>query len=116
MSFENYECDGQMSLDDLYPNQCCGVKPWLHITKCWMDGRIDIPQRYVMYYICPKCKKHVVDEFDWTVRSSGTYEEAAWGACKVWNNPEAKFKQDDRLYVAWHDREIFEKMYGFKPE
>ena len=83
MSFENYECDEQMSIFDLYPNQCCGVIPWLHQTKCWMDGRDDIPQRWIMYYQCPKCGKVPIESDHWTIRSSGTFKEAAQGALKV---------------------------------
>ena len=57
MSFENYECDGQLSFDDLYPKQCCGLNPWLHKTKCWMNGRDDLEQEWLMYYIARSAKR-----------------------------------------------------------
>ena len=115
MSFENYECDGQMSFLDLYPKECCGVKPWLHQTKCWMDGRDDIPQQWIMNYECPRCHKVPVGVDHWTIHSKGTFEEAAQKALEVWNNPETLFEcKDWDLHFPCSRKEEFEETYGIE--
>ena len=117
MSFENYECDGQLSFDDLYPKQCCGLNPWLHKTKCWIDGRDDLEQEWIMYYICPKCKKTAVDDFGWTIRSSGTYEQAKASALERWNDPKSRFdshmfSEGEKLHIPYDEQAEFLRMYG----
>ena len=114
--FENYECDNQLSLDDLYPKTCCGVVPWLRKTKVFMDGREE-EQLWIMHYICPLCKKVPVDNTGWTIRSKGTAEVAAAEALKVWNDPNIKhenrlYKPDEKLSVPWDRVEEFKEMYG----
>lgn len=117
MSFENYECDGQLSFDDLYPKQCCGLNPWLHKTRCWMDGREDLEQEWLMYYICPKCKKTAVDAHGWTIRSGGTYEQAKASALETWNDPKSKFdshmfSEGEKLRIPFDEQKEFLRTYG----
>lgn len=115
MNFENYECDGQLSLDDLYPKPCCGLTPWLHKSKCWMDGRTDIPQIWMMYYICPKCMDEPVDNLGWTIHARGSYEEAAAEAVKIWNHSRHeghKKRMYDHVFIAVGEIEEWERLYG----
>ena len=105
--FENYECEGQMSLDEIYPKPCCGLTPWLHKSKCWMDGREDIAQLWLMHYVCPKCLKSPVDKDGWIIRTRGTFEEAKAVALQKWNDPNIKkdffFLPDDPYYDCVFD-------------
>lgn len=114
--FGNYECDGQMSLTDIYPESCCGVTPWLHKAKCWMDGRVDIPQLWMMYYICPICMKAPVDVCGWIIRSRGTFEEAKAKALENWNNPKIihECHEREKLHITIAEREEWEQLYGDK--
>ena len=118
--FENYECDGQITLDEYYnstfPKTCCGVTPWLAKTKCchWDNSK---PQTYMMYYICPKCMKTAVDDTGWIKYRNGTYEEASQKALADWNNPDATFEVKDfnansYVHVSFDEYELWEKLYG----
>lgn len=118
--FENYECEGQIDLFDIYPKSCCGVVPWLHKTKCckWSD---DKPQKWLMYFICPKCYKRAVDNDGWPVRSHGTFEEAKANAIAVWNDSSTVFSIDEytkehgiRLSFGLGEREEWAKLYNME--
>lgn len=92
--FDNYECEGQLSIFDIdppkndpeQPQKCCGVIPWLCVTKCchWDANK---PQTYKMYYRCPKCNKVPADNTGWTDSAHGTYDKAKAKALTTWNNP-----------------------------
>lgn len=119
MISDNYECEGQMSLMDLYPEQCCGVVPWLHKSRCWMDGREDTPQLWMMYYVCPICQKAPIDKDGWTIRSRGTFDDAAAEALKIWNDPNTKKdchlkEAEQQLRITISEREEWERLYGDK--
>lgn len=116
--FDNYVCDGQMELDDIYPKTCCGLVPWLHKTRCcrWSE---DKPQKWMVYYICPKCYKRAVDETGWAIFSHGTFEEAKADALAIWNDPNIKKevcevtkKQGFNLQIALKEPEEWEQLYG----
>ncbi len=125
--FENYECDGQISIDEYmnsnYPKQCCDVAPWLHKTKCcrWDESK---PQTYMMYYICPKCGKTVVDEIGWVKYRHGTNEKASRQALEDWNDPKSKFEVKEfnnpiygnYININCDEREKFERLYGIRYE
>lgn len=89
--FENYECDGQMELFDIYPKSCCGVVPWLHKTKCYRPDE-EKPQAWQVYYICPKCYKRAVDSDGWAIYSRGSLEDAKQKAVAIWNDPQTVFE------------------------
>lgn len=119
-NFENYECEGQMELFDIYPKTCCGLIPWLHKTKCcrWNE---DAPQHWMLNYICPKCFKRPVDETGWPIESYGTYEEAKEQARDVWNDPNIKHEVCEvtkqfgiRLHIGFglNEPEEWESIYG----
>ncbi|MBR5636516.1 MAG: hypothetical protein IKW81_06265 [Pseudobutyrivibrio sp.] len=105
------------------PKQCCGVTPWLRKSRCcrWNEEN---PQMYLMYYICPKCGKTVVDETGWVKNRHGTYEEASQKALEDWNNPETVFeikefndpKNGNYVMCSLDEREEFEKLYGISYE
>lgn len=128
--FENYECDGQITLEEYMeylnsttPKKCCGVTPWLHTTKCchWDASK---PQNYMMYYICPMCGKTVIDEIGWIKYRHGTYEKASKQALEDWNNPKSRFeikefkdpKNGNYVNCSSDEREEFEKLYGISYE
>jgi len=99
--FNNYECDGQITIDDWMaelnskePKRCCGVIPWLHKSRCvqWDASK---PRHYMMNYICPKCGKVAIDNIGWPITGYGIYEDAAKQALKAWNNPDAVFEIKD---------------------
>lgn len=117
--FENYECEGQMSLDEMYPKPCCGLTPWLHKSKCWMDGREDIAQLWLMHYVCPKCLKAPVDKDGWIIRTRGTFEEAKAEALKKWNDPNIKKdchlkETENQLRITIAEINEWEQLYGDK--
>ena len=111
--FENYVCEGQMSLFDIYPKPCCGVEPWLELSKCvrWDETQ---PQKYHANYICPVCFKEPVDLLGWPMFAYGELEEASAEALRVWNDSTIKRKRISDLHVPWHDVEKFKEKYGEK--
>ena len=128
--FENYECDGQITLEEYMeylssttPKKCCGVTPWLHKSKCchWDANK---PQMYMLHYVCPKCGKTAVDETGWIKYRHGTYEKASQKALEDWNNPETVFeikefndpKNGNYVMCSLDEREEFEKLYGISYE
>lgn len=120
--FDNYECEGQMELFDIYLKSCCGVIPWLYKTKCcrWDESK---PQKWLMYYICPKCYKRPVDSTKWGIHSYGTFEEAKENARQVWNDPQTEFEVCEvikefgfHLSISENEPEEWEKLYGVSLE
>lgn len=114
----DYECEGQIELVDIYPITCCGYVPWLHKTQCcrWSENH---PQKWMMYYICPKCFKRAVDNTGWTIYAHGTFEEAKIEAVKNWNSPDNKHEVCDiaekygfRLQIGLREPEEWENLYG----
>lgn len=82
-----------------------------------MDGREDLEQEWLMYYICPKCKKTAVDAHGWTIRSGGTYEQAKASALETWNDPKNKFdshmfSEGEKLRIPFDEQKEFLRMYG----
>lgn len=107
--FDNYECDNQLSLFDIAPKPCCGISPWLHITKCFHTNS-ETEQTFQMYYICPRCLKVPTDGTEWTARSYGSYKKAAADALNNWNNPKGT-KFNDDLSIFCTEMEKFENQY-----
>ena len=119
-AIDNYGCDGQITLDEYmnsrYPKQCCGVTPWLHISKCchWDNTK---PQTYQMYYICPKCMKTPVDNTGWIIYEHGTKEEAEAKALSTWNDSDTVFETKDfnrnsYVHVSFNEYDKWEQLYG----
>lgn len=118
MISDNYKCDGQITLFDIYPNECCGVVPWLHKTKCYMGG-IEQTQQWMAYLVCPKCFKRAIDKDGWTIYSHGTIEEARQKAITIWNDPATAFdiskidkEQGIHLSISNGDFEEWSKLYN----
>ena len=116
--FENYECDGQMELSDIYPKTCCGFVPWLEKTKCcrWNE---DAPQHWMLEYICPKCFKQAVDDTGWPLHGYGTFDEAKEQARAFWNDPKNRHEVCEvtkqcgiHLSISLEEPEEWEKLYG----
>lgn len=113
------ENDGQYTLTDYidqYPKECCGVVPWLVLTTCcrWDDKQ---PQKYQMYYQCPKCNKVPCDGTEWIDRSHGVFEDAKKRAVKVWNNPISTKNLAEWEYIRLRvfdeeSRELWMQKYG----
>lgn len=111
--FGNYECEGQMSLFDMYPKPCCGVVPWLELHKCYQPDTTK-PPCYRANYICPVCFKEPVDSIGWMLEGYGELEKAKQEALEYWNDPKNKRKKISDLHVPWHDIERFKGQYGEK--
>lgn len=114
--FENYECEGQISIFDIYPKQCCGVEPWLELSTCvrWNPEK---PLKFHANYICPVCLKQPIDEINWPIRSYGELAEATEEALRVWNDNKVKKIHKDYvegIFLILDDIEKFKKKYGDK--